>query len=63
MMKNHGYTFLLLLSLSPFVQAQQSPSPTPSPADTNPAVQSAEEVGEVKCCAFRLTLFPFRSAL
>lgn len=46
MMKNHGYTFLLLLSLSPFVQAQQSPSPTPSPADTNPAVQSAEEVGE-----------------
>ena len=46
MMKNHGYTFLLLLSLSPFVQAQQSPSPTPSPAYTNPAVQSAEEVGE-----------------
>jgi Ca-activated chloride channel family protein len=45
-MKNHGYTFLLLLSLSSFVQAQQSPSPTPSPAATNPTVQSAEEVGE-----------------
>ena len=45
-MKNHGYTFLLLLSLTSFVQAQQSPSPTPSPAATNSTAQSAEEVGE-----------------
>jgi len=45
-MKNHGYTFLLLLSLTSFVQAQQSPSPTPSPAATNSTIQSAEEVGE-----------------
>jgi len=45
-MKNHGYAFLLLLTLNSFVQAQQSPSPTPSPAATKPTVQSAEEVGE-----------------
>ena len=39
-------TFLLLLSLSAFVQAQQVPSPSPSPPPVNSAGQSSEEVGE-----------------
>src|SRR5258705_1213926 len=48
-MKIHFHTFLLLLSLSAFVQAQQLPSPSPSsspPAAANSAGQSSEEVGE-----------------
>ena len=48
-MKIHFHTFLLLLSLSAFVQAQQLPSSSPSsspPAAANSAGQSPEEVGE-----------------
>src|SRR6185295_20233510 len=49
LMKVHFHTFLLLLSLSAFVQAQQLPSPSPSsspPAAANSAGQSSEEIGE-----------------